>query len=249
MIHVLTVHFHNSDWIELQYNYLRRFMSEPFRVWGGVQGIEEEHYRFFDEAIPMTGAHAGKLNHLARLVADTSDRDDLMMFMDGDAFPVADPIPPVRALLKDSALAAVHRSENRGDLQPHPCFCAVPVRNWIDIRGDWSGGYDYLPRRSDVGANLLYILEATGTPWAPIHRSNTRDDHPLFFGVYGGFLYHHGAGFRKEKVCRADSERNGATTQEEQWKNIFELMESNAALSEEVYENIKADRDFFLRYM
>jgi hypothetical protein len=47
---------------------------------------------------------------------------------------------------------------------------------------------------SDVGGNLLRRLELTGTPWVQVLRSNRRDLDPLYFGVYGDVIYHHGAG-------------------------------------------------------
>ena len=50
---------------------------------------------------------------------------------------------------------------------------------------------------SDSGGNLLRILERRDQAWTPLLRTNRIDLHPLWFGIYGGFLYHHGAGFRK----------------------------------------------------
>jgi hypothetical protein len=43
---------------------------------------------------------------------------------------------------------------------------------------------------------VLQGLEAAGVPWCPLTRSNTHDLHPLWFGVYGHYIYHHGAGSR-----------------------------------------------------
>jgi hypothetical protein len=47
-----------------------------------------------------------------------------------------------------------------------------------------------------VGANLMRRLELSGTAWVPVLRSNRVDLDPLYFGVYGDAIYHHGAGFR-----------------------------------------------------
>ena len=95
---------------------------------------------------------------------------------------------------------AVRRDENDTDRQPHPSFCAVRVRDWERLHGDWSPGYAWKTSAgtptTDVGGNLLRALERTGDPWTPLLRSNRVNLHPLWFGVYGGIVYHHGAGFR-----------------------------------------------------
>jgi hypothetical protein len=49
---------------------------------------------------------------------------------------------------------------------------------------------------TDVGGNLLRALERAGDDWTPLLRSNRVNLHPLWFGVYGNVVYHHGAGFR-----------------------------------------------------
>ena len=60
---------------------------------------------------------------------------------------------------------------------------------------------------TDVGANLLRRLELTDTPWTQVLRSNRRNLDPLYFGVYGGVIYHHGAGFRDGELSPADRDR------------------------------------------
>ncbi len=150
--------------------------------------------------IEQVGPHADKLNHLALEIAHEADDNDLLMFLDGDAFPIADLAPLIDAGLQSTPLLAVRRSENVGDLQPHPCFCVTSVGKWRALPGDWTMGYmwkDVNGRdRTDVGANLMRQLELTGTPWSPVLRTNRRNLHPLFFAVYGDVIYHHGAGFR-----------------------------------------------------
>ena len=34
------------------------------------------------------------------------------------------------------------------------------------------------------------------TPWVQLLRTNGSALHPMFFGIYGNVVYHHGAGFR-----------------------------------------------------
>jgi hypothetical protein len=57
-------------------------------------------------------------------------------------------------------------------------------------------------KHHDLGTALLEKLEARGIRWHPILRSNAWNPHPVWFGVYGGIIYHHGAGFRRSLSLR-----------------------------------------------
>jgi len=201
LLHIATVHFRSPRWIEIQTRYLRRHISIPYQTWTSLEGIDPSYAVHFDRVIDQAGGHAGKLNHLALEIAHEADESDLLMFLDGDAFPIADPMPLIRDGLAKAPLVAVRRAENLGDEQPHPCFCVTTVATWREIRGDWSIGYRWkIPdgrSPSDVGANLLRALELTKTPWVDVLRSNGEHMDPLLFAIYGDTIYHHGAGFRR----------------------------------------------------
>jgi hypothetical protein len=178
------------------------------QVWTSLQGIDPSYAIHFDRVLEQKGSHAGKLNHLAMEISQEADSNDLLMFLDGDAFPIADPMPLITDGLAKAPLVAVCRAENAGDRQPHPCFCVTTIGTWRNLLGDWSDGATWLGPKgelvSDVGANLMRRLELAGTPWVQVLRSNRHNLHPLFFGVYGDVVYHHGAGFRKKGVSRID---------------------------------------------
>ncbi|MGA2522377.1 MAG: hypothetical protein ABSG81_16340 [Acidimicrobiales bacterium] len=112
-----------------------------------------------------------------------------------------------------------------------------------------------------MGGNLLRALELRGESWTPLLRSNRVDVHPLWFGVYGDVVYHHGAGFRWA-VGRVDlvnppklttrakhvpglgrllRRRNRARAQR------FHANTAAAAqrMSEEMFERIVADPEFY----
>lgn len=200
MIHVATAHYGTDRWIDVQLGYLHRNISEPFRVWASLQDVPGEQSSKFHRVLPTAGPHAGKLNLLAAEIGSVAAPEDILLFVDGDAFPVCDPMPKINSALEESVLVAVRRDENATDRQPHPCFCAIRVRDWERIHGDWSPGYCWETSEgqlaTDVGGNLLRILERTGSRWTPLLRSNRVNLHPLWFGIYGGVVYHHGAGFR-----------------------------------------------------
>lgn len=197
MFHIVTVHWRSADWIEPQLRYIRRNFPHDTRVYASLNGIDDEHHALFAYAADLPGTHPEKLNALAEVVSEQARPDDFLVFLDGDAFPIA-PITP--AILQGRPLAAVRRDENLGDPQPHPCFAVTTVAFWNSIGGDWRPGYSWTNdlgyKTTDVGANLLGILRSRNAEWRPLLRNNRVDLHPLWFAIYGDVVYHHGAGFR-----------------------------------------------------
>jgi hypothetical protein len=211
VLHIATVHYESPRWIEIQTSHLRRHISVPYQTWTSLQYIDPSYSTYFDRVIQQRGSHGEKLNHLALEISHEAADSDLLMFLDGDAFPIADLTPLLTDGLTDVPLVAVRRAENANEPQPHPCFCLTTVGAWRELHGDWTRGYTWAEvgtnRASDVGANLLRALELSGTPWGELLRSNVRNPHPLFFAVYGDLIYHHGAGFRtKAIITRHDRE-------------------------------------------
>jgi hypothetical protein len=211
VLHIATVHYQSPRWIDIQARHLRENIAVPYQMWSSIEAIDRSYSSCFDHVLEQRGPHAGKLNHLAREICHVGADDDLIMFLDGDAFPIADPMPLIVESLERAPLVAVRRAENLEEPQPHPCFCVTTVRTWRELRGDWSLGYPWRSATgrtiSDVGGNLLRALELSDTPWVPILRTNETDVHPVFFAIYGDTIYHHGAGFRDAFVTRADRER------------------------------------------
>ena len=206
MLHIATVHFGSPRWIEVQARYLREHMSVPYMTWTSLSEIDPSYGSYFDRVIHQSGRHSDKLNHLAIEIASEASDSDLLMFLDGDAFPIADPMPLISDGLARAPLIAVRRAENNRDRQPHPCFCVTTVGAWQEIPGDWSMGYYWHTGNgasiSDVGGNLLRRLELTETPWVEVLRSNRKNLDPIFFAIYGDVIYHHGAGFRPVTFVR-----------------------------------------------
>jgi hypothetical protein len=200
VLHIATVHYGSPRWIEIQSRHLREHISVPYLTWASLEQIDPSYSSHFDRVVGQVGSHSDKLNHLAIEITAEASEDDVLMFLDGDAFPIADPMPLIADGLAKAPLLAVRRVENSGDPQPHPCFCVTTVSAWRKLGGDWSQGYNWVntagERVSDVGGNLLRRLELTNTPWVEVLRSNRKNLDPIFFGIYGDTVYHHGAGFR-----------------------------------------------------
>jgi hypothetical protein len=209
VLFIATVHFKTTKWIDVQRRYLDRNIVAPFKLFGALEGIPDEYRSRFDHAIETKGIHAGKLNLLASEIVKVAEPDDIILFLDGDAFPITDPMPAILHGLESTSLVAVRRDENRGDKQPHPCFCAIRVREWERLHGDWCDGFMWKDSDdrwvSDVGGNLLHALEQSGSEWTPLLRTNKLNEHPVWFAVYGDIVYHHGSGFRRP-IARTDEE-------------------------------------------
>ena len=220
MLHVATVHWRDDRWIEPQRRYLERHVEQPFRIWADLEGVEAppgafQHVR--DLAATKTFengifSHTEKLNALATTIAAEAAPDDVLLFLDGDAFPIASVDAALAEALARVPLVAVRRDENLDDEQPHPSFCATTVGYWADLRGDWNPGYTWKNAAgkgvTDAGGNLLGLLRERGDEWQPLLRTNRVNLRPLWFGVYGDLAYHHGAGFRGG-LCRRDREAIG----------------------------------------
>ncbi|HWX74566.1 MAG TPA: hypothetical protein VNZ05_04620 [Solirubrobacteraceae bacterium] len=266
MLYIATVHYDSPRWIEIQTRYLRRHISVPYQTWSSLEHIDPSYASHFDCILPQRGSHAGKLNHLAMEIAQVAADEDMLMFLDGDAFPVADPLPLIRAGLADTSLVAVRRAENVDEPQPHPCFCVTTVGTWRRLPGDWTAGPTWPGARgkatTDVGANLLRRLELTGTSWTPVLRSNRTNLDRLYFAIYGGVVYHHGAGFREGELSPADRDlaprplplaglpgvgiplRLAGRLRWRAWER--QLRREHLRQSQRIYEQIRADRSEWL---
>jgi hypothetical protein len=147
MLHIATVHHASPRWIEIQTSYMRRHISVPYQTWTSLEGIDPSYGVHFDHVISQKGMHAAKLNGLAMEICNVASDDDLVMFFDGDAFPIADPVPLITDGLAQAPLVAVRRAENANEPQPHPCFCVTRVRTWRTLPGEWTAGYTWTGTR------------------------------------------------------------------------------------------------------
>jgi hypothetical protein len=265
MIHIATVHWNTDRWIAPQLDFLRRHLKMDFRVYAWLNNIPTPpHDLFYYSCSEAVGPHAIKLNILADIIIASAKPDDVLIFLDGDAFPVADIERLIADHLKNRKVIAVQRLENNGDIQPHPCFCVTTPGFWKEIKGDWNEGYRWKSKNgldvTDVGGNLMKQLIDRRVDWLPLLRSNNKDLHPLFFGVYGGVVYHHGAGFRKGE-SRADHAHMQLNPQDKLFsmilpgygrsrrkKAVAEFVAKNHELSERVFVDIVANPKFYEQF-
>jgi hypothetical protein len=204
LIHIATTHHRDRRFTAIQADRFARHTAESYRLHAYLYGPPEEDRDRFDDVmgsdqVPEGGLkHADALNAVAARILETAEPDDLLVFTHGDTFPIADWTGRVREMLTEHPLAAVQRREN---MEPtaHECFCATTAGFWEEIDGRWGPGPEWESAGrlvTDNSALLWRNLEERGIEWRPIHRSNSRNLHPVWFAVYGGSIYHHGAGFR-----------------------------------------------------
>lgn len=190
MINVATVHWRFRFFQDVQYRHIEKNLKDA-RVWAFVDKVDgpqrpEDKERYFYQADSGQTNHLVKLDMLAELICEASRRDDIILFMDGDAWPVAPMNDFIVESLKEFPVGAVVRNEN-GERYPHPSFTFTTVGYWRDAELSWS--------KHDVN-HILHVLEARKEGWTKLKRTGGLADHPVFFSVYGGKVYHHGAGFR-----------------------------------------------------
>jgi len=199
MIHIATVHYRTAKWVEIQHRYINKYFGE-YRLYGAFSKDIDirfaEHYYFahFTDIRP----HWSKLNFLADIIChDADNRDDIICFLDSDAFPICQIDGYIEAKLAKYQLIAIQRLEDAGALHPHPSFCAMRIQTWLDIEGDWSRGPTGTSHFHtgnpivDVGGALKAIIEAKGFDWYPLHRTDNKGYDDLMFGIYDSVIYHH----------------------------------------------------------
>ena len=93
MIHIATVHWLDETWVDIQLDYFKRHLGEyPYQVYEFLNGIDADKYKEKIHYIctePIV-AHTTKLNLLADRICQQAAPDDIIYFIDGDAFPVGD---------------------------------------------------------------------------------------------------------------------------------------------------------------
>lgn len=156
MYYILTVHWKDPKWINIQQKFLKQFLSEDFRVFAFLNDIDASFEKHFDLVLTENIAccssssnHAVKLNLLAQIACNQADDNDILIFLDGDAFPVNDIHTYVNPLLEENDIVAVRRDENNGDRQPHPIFTAIKVITWRNIHGDWNKGHNWVNKEGN----------------------------------------------------------------------------------------------------
>jgi hypothetical protein len=282
MVYYATIHYKNANWIKIQHDFIVLHTPKEYE-WNAIVHDcgELSLYRDYGRIYTQDqGSHAKNLNYLANeIILRSKSNDDIIIFIDGDAFPIVDISKIVDKVCLEQRPAAVQRLENNGDCQPHPCFAIFTVGMWKKYSGDWSSGYQWQNPQgdlvTDVGGEMLKIFQKRKIDWIKLKRTNSYNLHHLLFGVYGDVVYHHGAAFRlndggritrlehnyKEKLQRIDARIIEKITPNKYRQRIrnsmihpagrlyHKLVKENSKLAELVYQQIKRDPDYVYTFI
>lgn len=199
MIHIATVHWETNFFKEVQYKFIKKNLEE-FKIWTFADKIpineidaekDKKMYYFCEESGEWN--HRIKLNNLANLIAKESSDDDVILFLDGDAWPIAPIGELIKNTLSEYPVGAVLRTEN-GERHAHPSFMFTKLSFWKDNNLNWKGG-EINGKKYDVGYNT-HVIRNKNLDWRKFRRTKGLTEHKVFFSIYGDIIYHHGAGFR-----------------------------------------------------
>ena len=206
MLRILTVHYRDSFWLRQQMEHLKRNVQIPYELYAFVHGVEGSLSKkmLFVSQEPIavgspSASHAMKLNILADIAVHEGHQDDVLWFLDSDAFPILPIEEGFFDVLEESDFVSV--ADERLRVRVHPCCAFTKSACWQEIRGDWKPGVgeDLDVALGDTGARIPDALLRAGKSWKKIERINSVTVDPLWFAVFQGGVYHHGAGSRRSK--------------------------------------------------
>jgi len=202
MIHIATVHYQTPKWVEIQYRYLQKNLSD-FRLYGFFDKSLDRKIadKYYFASFTDVRRHDQKLDLLADIICHSAQSvNDIIIFLDSDAFPVAPVDKYIRTKLSAYPLIAIRRDEDNGTMHPHPAFCATQIKTWLALQSSWRLGptgaiYQHTGNpHMDTGGALLESLKSHHVSWYNLRRTNKIEIDSLSFGFYDSVIYHHGNG-------------------------------------------------------
>lgn len=220
MIHILTLHFATPAWLEIQKRHLLKFTSLPeeeYKVWLGLYHLDlPEDFELpsnweiinLDKDYPPEGKNEHYLQmewmYHNRLKDQMCD-DDIIIFMDSDAFPCAPAwAQDIQRLITQEGrdVICLHQEENRGiaaldEYHPYPdlCFFVATKKAWEEHNLEW-GLFNPAHQNPGFGMKDRLVAALPNINIGAISRTNRFNAHNVMFGVYGGTIYHQACGSR-----------------------------------------------------
>lgn len=259
MIHIITTHYRTNIWMNLQRGYLAKYTSEPYTVWCGLYkteipsdflypqfpcpGIENWEFFAIDD---LKDSHFEQVNLLAENLIPNIGDDDIILFLDCDAFPCVEGWDiKVKKYLQDHDVVGVYRKEDVGinadyDNIPHLCFFATTKKTWVESRLLWA-----LDNYQNPQVGMKKKIEAASLKVKKLHRTNLFDAHRVCFGIYGDLIYHHSCavrGFDNKVWEGADfwlREKNGL-----EFTEGSDMAKVNAEIWRSIWNAIKEDESY-----
>jgi len=254
MIHIITHHFTTTAWFEIQKKHILKYTNHeltPYKVYLAKYNLElpdgfelPDNWELID--LDVIYPKDGKNEHYLQMewvyqncVKDKAQDDDIIMFLDSDAFPCDGrwlewisislfgreyKAPSGRDYeipsdYESVAAVVIHFLENRGIVQldyyyPYPdlCFFATIKKTWEDNNLEWHIDYNN-PAHQNPGFGMKDRIVDNNLKVTPITRTNKFNAHNVMFGVYGGMIYHQHCGSRAiigRPMATADAKPNNS---------------------------------------
>jgi len=223
-IHIITIHYNSSKWLDLQLKKINKHF-ENFKIYTIYNKMDmSNHENQFNyckwgrvrnkgvnfDGIPLRSwNHWTKLDNLTNMVVnddDTND-DDILIWLDCDAFPVADVNDFIDSKLKEFEFFAINRKEMNNSVIPHPSFAGCKVKLWKKFNLSWEG-IPHAPlgeETHDTGGKMYAILQKNNIEWYKLNLSHSLTPHTYYFAIYDSLIYHHGAGTRAKRYMHGVS--------------------------------------------
>lgn len=228
MIHYATVHHGTDSWIDLQLKHISHYTSD-YKVWCQFsQDLNLDKYRDrfhfagYKTAQPesMVEDHYRALDDLAKLIIsdESTDENDVIVFIDSDSIPINPVNEFVNQKLKDHDFVAVQRVENVNSLIPHPCFAFCTVKFWKENQLTWSPeNVNHTGKEKpdnflgDPGGMLYTYFNRKNIEWGKLHRDYQKSlfVDGVLYSVYDDIVYHHGGVSRTDRLKKPGVNKNG----------------------------------------
>lgn len=210
MIHVITHHFAIQAWLEIQKRHLEKYTKNKenvkihvflFKTSLPQDFVVPSNYSIvsLDEEGIQNAHHIVVETCYDRFVKPQLNDDDIVVYMDSDAFPIDFWDEAVENNLKDHDISAVYRYEDRGLLQPdqyypwpHLCFFAFRKKA-RDLYGFIHEVPDGFPC---PGFTMCDMIREKGIKVKEMLRTNKFNSHNVMFGIYDDIIYHQSSGSR-----------------------------------------------------
>lgn len=250
-VHIITIHW-GDKWLDIQYKKIKKYNPDAL-IWAYIDNCDNSKIQKYKDKFHFAHSsglkdHATKLDKLMTIVEQHSNPNDIICFLDADAFPLKNIKEYWETIEKSYPLAAVVREEN-GDTSPHPCFAITTKTFWKKNNLSWKHddiGSEYIKNYHDVGGLLRKKLGSSKSKdkkWFPIKRNyKEKELHPLLFGIYEDIVYHHGAGSRPpcERCDRIDSKGN---LLERNHPLVLQKIKKNQEISQIIYRQLLQGKD------
>lgn len=151
--------------------------------------------------------HRGPLQILYEHVTRNYNTDTVFTF-DSDSWPIRSnwDVPLIYRLDRDIRLTGIWRDEVKVVTPPyvHPSCLGIKTEtvDQLGLRFD----YDPVPVKEDTLSHFTQTVRETfgGGAVLPLKRSNVKEYHSVFNGIYGGKVYHHhlGSRYREGKIAK-----------------------------------------------